>query len=824
MNTTKTVSLKDLNPIICFGQHVFDFHGALQKLLMSKMGNEGRFLLALPHISGDAVNDRLNADYILSNDSENKYESLSQLTGARKDLAVKKLNETLAKIESIVAEYKNSKDQANAKYGVALEKSVEVPSEDYIFFDGQYISLTAWGFYIGNNPEQNKFRISRYVKGFVYATTPELTPEVAEETPVPEPLQDTVVEPLVVVPPPSTPQVETKKKRKWWIWLLWILLGLFIIAMIILLVRQCDRDPSADKYLPEKPGVFPPVDTTKIITPPEDTLKGKIVGNRLVVIIFQKGAKPLSVNDFVLKYKELFPGDEYIIAGYDTLSVKQVVLEFPMDKRLEVKQKLEDNIDGIYVLDEQVYSSGNMPSDPGLSNPQYAWGLDAINVFDAWKTTTGTKDIIIAVLDDGFDVQNQELKGKIIKPFNANSGASSVSTQNGVLKHGTHVSAIATGISNSSGVCGVAPECYLMPVQITDANGIITTSGIIRGLIYAIENDADVINMSFGSQANATISLFPIDYQESLIDMMDSREVMAWTELFAYAEENNVTLVQAAGNDNVVIGFDAMSRTNKTIIVSAIGPELTRADFSNYGKRSTISAPGVAIYSAVPGNKFESWDGTSMAAPMVTGAVALIKSVYPNMTNQEISDLLVSTAAPIQNSNKHIGDLLNLSFLADTLGLEKCIDIDKRIQELEEEIERLRELCGRDTSTYLVIPEDPKDCKFATGKWKSSTDLINSVNSEPIMLYFDFADNCTGEITFVERNGAKFIAPLTIEIKADKMIFTMTAEAVSQTSNTEYQRYRFEAIPESHTREASCIAKSLTNSGNIVGFKLFKRN
>jgi serine protease len=825
METRVKISLDKITPLICYGQHVFEFHSALQKFLQEKIGVKGKFLLGKPQIPDSAIDSKGEIFYYLYNNSENTYKSLSQLRNKDKEIALDKLSAILNSLNELIKGNKNSKDSSLVKYATVLEKAIEIPSEEHIYFDGENIAFTAWGFYTGNIPGQNSFRISKFVSTYRAPKEPPL-PVIEEESgEVDNIVEEKNIDTTPVSPPPPQKPTDEKNKRKFWKYLLWILFACLIIAAIILLVNKCEREPLKSKHLPETPGIIPPVDTTEIIIPPEDTLKGEIVGNRLVVIIFQKADSIISVNEFADKYKELFPEDEYFIAGYDTLSIKQIIIEFPADKRVSVKEKLKENIEGIFILDEKIYNSNNYPADPGLNNSSFAWGLNAVKVFDAWKTTIGSEDVIIAVLDNGFDTNHPELNGKIVKPYNAFTGTNKVTCNNGILIHGTHVASIATGNTNSVGICGIAPNCLLMPVQIGDINGNITTSSVVKGIIYAVENGADVINMSFGAIINPVISFLPIEYQEALIETTMTNELEAYVELFSYAEANRVCLIQAAGNDNVVIGFDAMSRTGKTIIVSAVDDKLNRASFSNFGKRSTISAPGVSIFNAVPNNRYDFLDGTSMASPIVAGAVALIKSVYPEMTNREISDLLVRTGTPLGVvNNKVIGNLLNLSFLSDSNNYDKCLDIEEEIRKLEEEIERLRRMCDQDTSLYLTIPENTLDCSFATGNWKSSENLVNSNTNTPVMLYFDFLDNCTGEVTFVESNGLEYYAPLSITIESNKMIMRMETEASSPDYDGGYSKYRFEAIPESITREAVCVAYNLFDSQNIIDFKLFKRN
>jgi subtilisin family serine protease len=111
-------------------------------------------------------------------------------------------------------------------------------------------------------------------------------------------------------------------------------------------------------------------------------------------------------------------------------------------------------------------------------------------------------------------------------------------------------------------------------------------------------------------------------------------------------------IVLAGGNEDLLIGLDPMQRSDEVLKVVAVDINMAKAGFSNYcknwsAKNAYISAPGVGIYSSIPGNKFQSMQGTSMAAPIVTGAIALIKSVNPNLKNKEILKILRETSKPL---------------------------------------------------------------------------------------------------------------------------------------------------------------------------------
>ncbi len=212
-------------------------------------------------------------------------------------------------------------------------------------------------------------------------------------------------------------------------------------------------------------------------------------------------------------------------------------------------------------------------------------------------------------------------------------GNSNVS--NAPLMHGTHLSGIVgADRTNGVGMQGIADNVQIMMVR-TSAEGDEHDKDIATGIRYAVDNGAKVINMSFGK------SLSP---DKKMIDAA-----------VKYALEKDVLLVQAAGNSKRNIdAFDNFpnpkyfltdSMAPNWITVGASDSAGGAADFSNYGAGVVnLFAPGVAIYSTIPGgDKYMSWDGTSMASPVVSGVAALIRSYFPGLHASEVKKILEQT-------------------------------------------------------------------------------------------------------------------------------------------------------------------------------------
>lgn len=207
--------------------------------------------------------------------------------------------------------------------------------------------------------------------------------------------------------------------------------------------------------------------------------------------------------------------------------------------------------------------------------------------------------------------------------------------------HGSHVAGIVGAIRNNDlGMNGIADYVSLMIVR-TVPDGDERDKDVSNAIRYAVENGADIINMSFGKAYSPR--KFYVD------------------EAFKYADENDVLLVTGAGNsaENIDSTFSypnkfyedgGMMQNFLSVGASSwMGDSLLAADFSNYGTRVDLFAPGVDIYSSTPDDTYESFDGTSMASPAVAGAAALLMSYYPDLTAQQIKTILLETVTKPSN-------------------------------------------------------------------------------------------------------------------------------------------------------------------------------
>ncbi|QSE97383.1 S8 family serine peptidase [Fulvivirga lutea] len=243
--------------------------------------------------------------------------------------------------------------------------------------------------------------------------------------------------------------------------------------------------------------------------------------------------------------------------------------------------------------------------------------------------------------------------------------------------HGTHVSGIIGAIrTNDIGIKGIADNVRIMPIRAVP-DGDERDKDVANAIFYAVDNGAQIINMSFGKQYSLNKHL------------VDSAAL--------YAEKNGVLIVHGAGNEETSI--DSVTHYPSRILTN--GDEITTwievgasasktnkdfaSDFSNYGKKGVdLFAPGVGIYSTTPDNTYEEFDGTSMAAPMVTGVAALLKSYYPELTPKELKEIILASVVSHGKRKVYLpgtSELISFSELSNTGGVVNTYEAVKMAEE-----------------------------------------------------------------------------------------------------------------------------------------------
>lgn len=323
------------------------------------------------------------------------------------------------------------------------------------------------------------------------------------------------------------------------------------------------------------------------------------------------------------------------------------------------------------------------PNDPLLSQQ---WYLSKIHAFDAWDTQTGSREVVVAVLDTGVDFDHPDLAGNLWTNENEIPGDGIDNDNNGFIDdtngwdfvdddnspiptvttsadidavyHGTVVAGLIGAVGNNAeGVTGVSWNVRIMPVRILDQFGSGTSQSARLALEYAVENGADIVNFSFTG--------FALDG--------------AFRDVVRRAYERGVTVVAAAGNKGgggtnleespvypACFHGDTLEE-DWVIGVSSTNENDEKAAFSNYGASCVdIAAPGVDVFGTVyQDSRFNElkdayaggWSGTSVSSPLVAGAAALLKSSYPSLTPMQIKTALQLSADPIAKTSVASGSI-----------------------------------------------------------------------------------------------------------------------------------------------------------------------
>jgi thermitase len=235
------------------------------------------------------------------------------------------------------------------------------------------------------------------------------------------------------------------------------------------------------------------------------------------------------------------------------------------------------------------------------SNDDYSgkqWAIPKIMAPQAWEITSGDNNVVIAILDTGIDKEQEDLVGKVIAEVNFTDSP----TTDDIYGHGTHTAGIiAAWAGSGTGVAGLAHDCRLMNVKVADDQGRFDSSVAAKGVNWAVEHGANVINMSL-------VSTEPSPSLEEAIN---------------YAWNQGVVVVAAAGN---LVGTKIVypAYYSNCIAVAATDSNDCVASWSSQGDWVDLAAPGVDIYSTLPGNEYGYKSGTSMAAAHVSGLAGLL--------------------------------------------------------------------------------------------------------------------------------------------------------------------------------------------------------
>lgn len=378
-------------------------------------------------------------------------------------------------------------------------------------------------------------------------------------------------------------------------------------------------------------------------------------------------AHPVLAGGYIVKFKQGTAGFQQalyskslngaqIVDQHETGNL--VVVDLGKSNKREVAKRLAElmkNPDVQYVVENKKVHAFHMPNDPETAKQ---WSIAKVRAADAWTSGVGSRDIVVAVTDTGVDythgdikdnmwTNKREIAGNNIDDdnngyvddiygydFNGNDADPKDETGSQNPGHGTHCAGILGAVGdNGKGISGMSQKISIMASRFLGADGSGDLMGAVKSIDYATNNGAHVISASWGAGVSAN----------------DAQPI---TEAISRANDKGVIFVAAASNDGKNNDgyevYPANTPLPNVITVAASNSSDGKPSWSNYGiGKVSLSAPGDAIYSTLPGEKFGNLSGTSMATPLVSGLVGLMLSHNPNLKPTEVKALLQASGSKV---------------------------------------------------------------------------------------------------------------------------------------------------------------------------------
>ncbi|WP_459195428.1 S8 family peptidase [Wukongibacter baidiensis] len=270
-------------------------------------------------------------------------------------------------------------------------------------------------------------------------------------------------------------------------------------------------------------------------------------------------------------------------------------------------------------------------NDPGAKSQ---WALTYTNSNDIWDFIEQKQTVNIAVIDTGVDYNHPDLKNRVKQDMGYDfvNDDGDAMDDNG---HGTHVAGIISAeANNEEGIVGVVGnlDVNVIPIKVLDKDGVGYSDTIAKGIEYAVEKGADIINLSLGGTERDE------DIEKAVSNALDK----------------GVLVIAAAGNDKRNCDEYTPAGVNGVYTIAASNLLNRTARFSNFGKSVDITAPGTKILSTVPNGGYEAWDGTSMAAPVVSGIAAMLKAHDPSIDSIKIKEILQTSSKDIMKDGEDV--------------------------------------------------------------------------------------------------------------------------------------------------------------------------
>jgi thermitase len=290
---------------------------------------------------------------------------------------------------------------------------------------------------------------------------------------------------------------------------------------------------------------------------------------------------------------------------------------------------------------------------PALGSASPRWDLIQIKAPEAWPVVSGGKDVVVAILDTGIDAEHYDLQNKVINKSNF-TASDGIDTARG---HGTAIAGIIAGAIDNTGISGLAYNSLLLDVRVAENDGTTDALKVAKGIIWAVDHGAKIINVSIVVNKPYPLLELAADY--------------AWRK--------DCLIVAAAGNN---FSTDPVYPAAYPHVISVAASDKADllAGWSNHGEWVNIAAPGVDIYSTLPGNSFGFKNGSSFSSALVSGEAALlyIRAVDTNddgRVNDEISEMILNKSDKLEALD-HPDRRINVYKAAISENLANTIPID----------------------------------------------------------------------------------------------------------------------------------------------------
>jgi len=859
----------NITPINWQGQAVFSWNKQIFALLAERLGEEYANFFASP-ILQKSFNGNPKLTWTTS--YLNKPQRLNKLSIAEQQRVKIEIQNKFQTIRKLSEQLINSPQTSHKTLGSLLEMALQVPSEDYVFVDGSKIVVTFWGFAplrkdqlpleasVNNlvteikNVEPTKSDIYSISKTTEHISNNEPNKEISttQNNEIKKETNQNIIKNEDVKVPLQTDLIQEKKVEKkveeisdkkeikketvenkkplvqpkktenkfdkipaW----LWVLLGMLIMFVILgLLYWFLLRDNFTNS---NDLNELPTPDADNIAFFEDDIFKRKVFTDRFNVMLLDD-ADP---DKFIFDLQATFP--ELEVVYYEpVLNILQI--ETPKGEALKFMNEIPNFFRDLkYVFAESVFEELADFNDPALGNEENNWHLTAVNAPEAWAQSKGN-EIVVAVLDNGFQISHEDIATNISASWNVFEKDVIGETENN--GHGTKVSGtVAALINNSLGLCGLAPESKILPIQIGTDDGLVTSLSLLSGISYALSKNAKVINISMGM-------MFDADFQsitdvEAKAQSAYLNEGMFWDDIFAKLSENEINVVVAAGNDNTHFSVSPMARSQFAIVATGVQKSLTKYEQSNYGKNAGISAPAAEIYTTSNNNSYEKSSGNSFAAAMVSGAIAVLRSYNTTLSPEQVKMALINSAQPLSGeAAQNMPPLLNLAKMLNYSdeGEIPDVDCDKLIDSLQTVLDSLLLLAD---DSLLVIPDSAVSVADFSGVWKSSQPLESTLmnNNGTVLetifvnLYFIFNEDGTAKMLMIsEKDGNKCKGNLTVENSNNKLTLRLK-EKVTCNPQIDYPLYSF-TLEKGENNAATCKMYGEDRRQEVLQFNLIRSN